>query len=151
MTRTVSGDDYAEISNLYAFYNLCSDGGDAEGYAGCFTTDGVMDQVSRGLVIRGRADLVAYKRQDAASRGGRYRRHWNSGLYLRHEDDDRIRGICYLFAYNGDPGKLPVLQACGSYDDTIVREAGAWKFACRRLTMEGRIDMPPGVPIGNRS
>lgn len=138
----ISGDIYAEIANLYAFYNLCSDGGDAEGYARCFTRDGVMDQVSRQLVISGYEALVAYKRQDAASRGPRYRRHWNSGLYLRHESAMSIRGACYLFAYNGDPGQLPVTQACGVYDDTIVLEEGEWKFSCRKLTMDARIDMP---------
>ncbi|MCE2462960.1 MAG: nuclear transport factor 2 family protein, partial [Dehalococcoidia bacterium] len=63
--------DYAEIHNLYAFYNLSSDSGAPEDYASCFTEDGEMIVAQRGLIAKGRADLVTYKRNDQASRGGR--------------------------------------------------------------------------------
>ncbi len=38
----LSAQDYCEIQNLYAHYNLASDAGDAEAYASCFTEDGVL-------------------------------------------------------------------------------------------------------------
>ena len=29
----IAAQDYVDIQNLYAYYNLCSDAGDADGYA----------------------------------------------------------------------------------------------------------------------
>jgi hypothetical protein len=132
-------EDWIEISTLYAYYNQCSDTGDAEGYASCFTPDGIMDQVTRKLVIKGYDNLVEYKKQDVAGRGGKYRRHWNGGLVLRKLADGTVHGSCYLHAYNGAPGGLPVLQAAGVYEDRLVKVDGAWKFALRKLTMDARV------------
>ena len=55
----ISAQDYVEIQNLYAYYNLCSDAGDAEGYASCFTANGVLRIDSATMRIEGRADLLA--------------------------------------------------------------------------------------------
>jgi hypothetical protein len=145
---SVSAADQAEISNLYAEYNLASDAGDAEAYAGCFTPDGVI--VVRGLSltpagamqrggemrIEGRAALVAFKRRDVGGRGGRYRRHWNGSLALRRLDGERVEGRCYLQAFNGEPGALPALAQTGVYLDVLVRHGGAWRFLSRTLTID---------------
>ena len=139
----LTASEWIEISSLYAYYNLCSDSGDAEGYASCFTEDGVMDQITRKLVIKGYQDLVVYKRKDVESRSGRYRRHWNSGLLLRKQPDGSVNGWCYLHAYNGEPGKLPVLAGAGVYDDTLVAVGGEWKFSIRKLTMDARTESAP--------
>ena len=44
----VSAQDYVEILNLYARYNLCSDAGDGDGYADTFSSDGHLDVVTPG-------------------------------------------------------------------------------------------------------
>jgi hypothetical protein len=82
----IDAQDYTDIQNLYAYYNLCSDAGDADGYASCFTSDGEMSIPELDMQIKGRDHLHAFKLQDNAQRGGRYRRHWNSGLYLEALD-----------------------------------------------------------------
>ncbi len=133
----LSAQDYCEIQNLYAHYNLASDAGDAEAYASCFTEDGVLEIEPLGVKISGRAAFVAFKQRDREGRGGKYRRHWNGSLYLERVDVSTVRGRCYLQAFNGTPGQLPVLSDCGVYEDTLVRVGGAWKFARRRLTMDG--------------
>ncbi len=133
-------EEWVAIHNLYAYYNLCSDTGNAEGFASCFVSDGVLDQESRGLVLRGRTQIEQYKKGEAASRGDKYRRHWNSGLFLDKQIDGSVRGWCYLHTYNGDPGLLPVQHGAGVYHDLIVHAEGAWKFACRVLTMDGRME-----------
>lgn len=137
---TPSPEEWVAIQNLYAYYNLCSDTGNAEGFASCFTEDGVLDQESRGLVLQGHAAIIEYKHKEASSRNGKYRRHWNSGLFLNKQADGSIRGWCYLHAYNGDPGWMPVQQGAGVYDDLIVSDGREWKFASRRLTMDARIE-----------
>lgn len=137
---TPSPEEWVAIQNLYAYYNLCSDTGDAEGFASCFTVDGVLDQESRGLVLQGHTAIIEYKRNEAGSRNGKYRRHWNSGLFLNKQMDGSVRGWCYLHAYNGDPGWMPVQQGAGVYDDLIVPVGGEWKFVRRTLTMDARIE-----------
>ena len=102
----LSAQDYTEILNLYAYYNVCSYAGDAEGYASCFTHDGRL--VSRGLVVSGgvmvrgsgevratgKEELLAHKRRDRESRGGKYRRHWNGSIVLQRLGDGTVRGRC---------------------------------------------------------
>ena len=141
--RGVSAEDHAEIMNLYAWYNLCSDAGDAEGYAGCFAAAGVLRIDAVGIQLQGREAFVAFKRKDAAGRGGRYRRHWNGSIHLEQLADGAVRGRCYLVAYNGTPGELPTMADCGVYEDRIVKEDGRWLFAERRITMDGSTFKPP--------
>jgi hypothetical protein len=141
--NNVDPKDYVDISNLYAYYNLCSDAGDADGYASCFTEDGLLNLVTLGFTRQGRKTLVEFKQKDAAGRNGRYRRHWNGSLHLEMMQDGTVQGRCYFIAYNGTPGELPDLSDAGSYVDTIKRENGEWKFAERRLTMDGTTFKPP--------
>ena len=133
----LSAQEYVDIQNLYARYNLMSDAGDAEGYASCFTDDGVLQIEPLGVTVQGRASFVAFKVKDAAGRGGRYRRHWNGSLHLEKIDADTARGRCYFHGFNGKPGELPVFADAGVYDDRIVRVGGAWRFARRHLTLDG--------------
>ena len=130
--------DQLAIRELYAVYNLASDATESERYADCFTPDGAMLSPEVGIVVRGRAALIAHKERDKANRKGQYRRHWNANLHLEPQPDGSVRGQCYLLAYQGNPGELPRLADCGVYEDRLVRDAsGAWKFAERRLTMDG--------------
>ena len=128
--------DFLEIHNLYAYYNLCSDDGDAEGFASCFAKAGVLRIDSIGLRHEGRDNLRAFKLADASRRGARYRRHWNGSLYLKKQSDGSVMGRCYLHGYNGEPGQTPVLSDVGSYVDRLILENGAWCFAERSITMD---------------
>lgn len=130
----VTPEEYVEILNLYSAYNLCSDAGDAEGYADCFTENG---EHHGTYDVYGRAALVEYKKADKAKRPDVYRRHWNGSLHLEKIDAQTIRGRCYFFGYNGVPGSLPHTTHAGVYEDTIRLEKGRWKFAHRRLTFDG--------------
>ncbi len=130
----VKPEDYVEVLNLYSAYNLSSDSGDAEWYADCFTVGG--EQHGTYDII-GHDALVAYKKKDYAARSHLYRRHWNGSIHLEQIDADTIRGRCYLFGYNGEPGTLPHVTHAGVYTDTIRRENGQWKFAHRKLVFDG--------------
>ncbi len=136
MEGALSAQEYVEIQNLYARYNHMSDAGDAEGYAACFTDDGVLEIDPLGVRVQGRASFVAFKQKDAAGRGGRYRRHWNGSLHLEKLDASTVRGRCYFHGYNGKPGELPVFADAGVYDDRIVRVDGVWRFARRHIALD---------------
>ena len=135
----LSAQEFFEIGNLYSRYNLCSDLGDPDGYADCFTADGVLELMPHELRIEGRAALHGHKVRDLATRQG-YRRHWNGNLLLEKRADGSVRGRCYLMAFNGQPGELPGIADCGVYEADIVREAGqdggTWRFRRRLLTMD---------------
>ena len=86
-TAAAFAEAYAAIRNLYARYNWCSDEGDADGYADCFTEDGELSIPGIGMHVRGRENLREFKRQDKAPQRDRIRRHWNSGLLLEAVGD----------------------------------------------------------------
>ena len=132
----LSAEDYVEIQNLYSYYNLCSDAGDADGYASCFAEKGELRIDAAGVKMQGRANLHAFKLADAGRRGGRVRRHWNGSLHLQKLPDGTVRGRCYLHGYNGEPGKIPEIADVGVYEDTLVKEGGEWKFARRLISMD---------------
>jgi hypothetical protein len=132
----LTADDYVEIQNLYGYYNLCSDAGDADGYASCFSVDGILRIDQAGVRFQGRENLRDFKRADAGRRGTRYRRHWNGSLHLQKQTDGSVTGRCYLHGYNGEPGSLPDLADVGIYLDRVVMENGAWVFAERIITMD---------------
>lgn len=125
------GDDYAAIQNLYARYNQCADRGDPEGWAACFTSDGVICLVGRNIEARGNAALTEFQVQSRARRGTRVRRHWHGSLLLAHVAPDALQGRCYFQAFEGEPGEIPVLTDCGIYEDRIVRTSSGWGFAVR--------------------
>jgi SnoaL-like protein len=137
--------DYVEIQNLYGYYNLSSDAGDAEAYAGCFTDDGVLTINHLNFTVKGRADLIAFKEKDKAGRAGRYRRHWNGSIFLEKVDERTVRGRCYLHGFNGMPGSLPELADVGAYEDLIVKVGGEWRFASRTIMMDGSRWQPPAM------
>ena len=132
----VAAQDYVEILNLYAQYNLCSDAGDADGYADCFSSNGKLELVEAQIKVTGRENFVAFKKRDFAGRPHIYRRHWNGSIHLEKVDDNTVIGRCYLLAFNGEPTVLPHIADCGVYRDEGVKENGRWKFAHRLLKMD---------------
>lgn len=135
--KTVTADEFVAILNLYARYNFASDSGDAEAYADCFVENGVLELRPLNYKVEGRAAFVAHKQRDAAGRGGRYRRHWNTNISVEIGDDGTVIGRCYFIGYGGDPGQLPQIADCGVYEDTLSNKGGRWRFARRLLTMDG--------------
>jgi hypothetical protein len=127
---------YTDIQDLYAYYTLCSDAGDARGFVSCFSADGELCIPSLSMQVRGHADLHRFKSEDNARRMGRVRRHWNSGLHLKHLDATTVRGRCYLHAYEAPPGQAQVLVDMGVYEDTLVHEEGEWLFSRREIHMD---------------
>jgi hypothetical protein len=140
---TPPAQDYAEIHNLYAYYNLTSDAGDATDYADCWTDDGVLTIDQLNFRLQGRSNFIAFKQKDKAGRAGKYRRHWNGAVFLEWVDERTVRGRCYLHGLNGTPGSLPVLADAGVYEDLIVKVNGEWRFASRSITMDASQWTPP--------
>ena len=133
---TLVAQDYTDIQDLYAYYTLCSDAGDADGFVSCFSAYGELCIPTLSMSVRGHADLHRFKSEDKARREGRVRRHWNSGLHLEHIDSTTVRGRCYLHAYEAPSGLALALVDMGVYEDTLVHEEGEWRFRRREIHMD---------------
>ena len=83
----LTAQEYADIQNLYGYYNLCSDDGDAAGFASCFTEDGVLRIETIDMTVNSRPSIEAFKKKEKESRGGKYRRHRGASLHLEKLDD----------------------------------------------------------------
>lgn len=123
---TLSTQDYIEIQQLYARYNLLIDTGDAEGWANTFTPDGVFNNSSRGHDA-----LVQFVHDWRDKRDGANRRHWNSNLVVTPTAGG-ANGSIYMFLL--DISKTPPAPSASYlYEDALVKTALGWRFKTRVL------------------
>jgi actinorhodin biosynthesis protein ActVIA len=116
--------DYADIQQLYARYNLAIDTGDAEAWAGTFTPDGVFNNTNKG-----HDGLVQFIKDWREKRDGANRRHLNSNMVLTPTPDG-AKGAIYLLLLN--VGVRPAtIATTGIYEDVLVRTPQGWRFRSR--------------------
>ena len=127
-TRTLSTDDAVAIQDLYARYNHAIDFGDGDGWAACFTGSGIFSS-STGT-FTGTADLAAFATGFASRLKAR---HWTNNLVIE-ADGEGARGKCYLMLLKLNEGAPASVLATAVYNDSLVKEAGSWKFATRTVT-----------------
>jgi hypothetical protein len=128
--------DYIDLQQLYARYNMAIDSGDGEAWAATFTPDGVFNTTNVGHDA-----LVQFVKDWREKRDGANRRHANSNL-LYTPTDTGARGTCYLILL--DIGVRPAAIAMtGVYDDVIVRTPRGWRFTSRTV----RIDPAPAPRV----
>lgn len=109
-----------EILQLLYRYNHAIDSGDAEGWADTWTEDGFFGGVGDGL--QGRAQLVQF-----ASGVGGLRHMVLNPLIDVDGDTARVRAYVVVLA----AGQVVTV---GTYDDTVVRTPGGWRFAKRMFS-----------------
>jgi uncharacterized protein (TIGR02246 family) len=131
--------DYEEIRQLLARYNMAIDGGDADGWARCFTPDGVFECIGLpdGHPFAGRFEgadeLAAFATKSFELTEGRGR-HWNNNLAIQG-DGEWATMRCYLVVLTtGKPGAIQ--GATGIYEDRLVKRDGRWLFAERHVTTD---------------
>lgn len=116
--------DYVEIQQLYARYNHAIDSGDAEGWAGTFTPDGVFNQR-----FTGREGLLEFMKQWKEKMNGANRRHWNSNLLITPSAEGASgKVLLMLLDVSTRP---PSIIMTGQYTDVLVKTANGWRFKSR--------------------
>ena len=123
----LSAADRLEILDLAACYNHLMDSRDAEGWAECFTPDGVFDGGAR-LQASGRAELVAFMERLIARDIPAV--HWNNNIVIEGSGDAASMTL-YLLVIELRDG--PVATHFGVYHDELVRTPDGWRFQRRRL------------------
>jgi hypothetical protein len=115
----LSGDDYAEILQLYFRYPLVLDSGDAEGYADLFTADGSFN------TFQGRQALIDFVEGRAATTV----RHAPMTPVITATADGASGVVLNFFV---DVAEMPaVITRVSQYTDTLVRTPDGWRFKTR--------------------
>jgi actinorhodin biosynthesis protein ActVIA len=116
--------DYNDIQQLYARYNLAIDTGNGEAWAATFTPDGVFNNTNKGHDA-----LVQFIKDWREKRDGANRRHLNSNMVLTPTADGANASI-YLLLLN--VGVRPAtIATTGIYEDVLVRTPQGWRFKSR--------------------
>jgi ketosteroid isomerase-like protein len=130
--------DIEAIRRLTHDYGFAFDTRDYEGYAECFTEDGVLDSTPCDPSVppaRGRAAIAALLRATAEQQVGGKGGGGSMHQQLNHRidvDGDRASGTVYFVAL----GQLKAgnrYEWDGYYEDQYVRTPDGWKFASRVL------------------
>ncbi|GAB1268054.1 hypothetical protein NBRC116493_13070 [Aurantivibrio infirmus] len=119
----LTAEDYMEIEQLYAQYNIAIDSGDAEGYAATFTPDGVFNNFT------GHDALVGFIERWVGSMNGLTRKHWNSNLRITG-DGKTASGSVYLMLLDIST-KPTSIMTTATYADSLVKTADGWRFSKR--------------------
>jgi hypothetical protein len=135
----LSAQDYFEIQQLYARYNIAIDSGDAEGYAATFTPDGIFNTFS------GHDALVGFVKAWRERMGGAARKHWNTNLEISGNSEEAA-GSVYLMLI--DISTKPVsIAATATYADSLVKTKAGWRFSKRSTRSDAAA--VPAAPAPN--
>src|SRR5262245_38275940 len=126
--------DYNDIQQLYARYNLAIDTGNGEAWAATFTPDGVFNNTNKGHDA-----LVQFIKDLREKRDGANRRHLNSNMVLTPTPDG-ANGSIYLLLLNVAV-RPATIATTGIYEDVLVRTPRGWRFKSRIV----HADPPPRV------
>lgn len=120
---SLTADDYIEIQQLYARYNMAIDSGDAEGYAGTFTPDGVFN------TFNGHDALVGFIHRWRDNMKGANMRHWNTNLAINGTPEG-ASGFVYLLLVDVSV-RPPAITTAAKYEDQLVKTPQGWRFKKR--------------------
>jgi uncharacterized protein (TIGR02246 family) len=123
------------IQELCARYCHTIDNQDSEGWAQCFTTDGVFE--FDGWAIQGRAALAEYA--EVHTRVMRCRHMTLNCLYEVH--GNRATGRSTTVVTLATEGGYKILGQ-GGYEDQLVKEDGQWRIAYRLLRTDRLVANP---------
>jgi hypothetical protein len=129
----LSAQDYFEIQQLYANYNIAIDNGDAEGWAAKFTPDGVFN------TFVGHDALVSFIKLWREKLHGASLKHWNNNLQITGNGKE-ANGFVYLMLVDVTT-KPASMVSTHTYTDNLVKTKDGWRFT-KRIT---KADVPPAA------
>ncbi|HMN47324.1 MAG TPA: nuclear transport factor 2 family protein [Povalibacter sp.] len=129
----LTAQDYAEIEQLYAQYNLTLDANDPEGWAATFTPDGTF------MSYTGHDGLVGFAKAWHERMGGTTRRHWNTNLRLTG-DGTKAEGTVYLMLVDVATKSI---YSTGVYTDVLTKTPQGWRFTKRVVKLDAAAPAAP--------
>jgi hypothetical protein len=135
---TLTAQDYIDIQQLYARYNIAIDSGDAEGWAATFTPDGVFN------TFVGHDALVGFIKMWREKLNGATRKHWNNNLQITGSSKEASATV-YLMLVDFSTKPTSILMT-GSYSDSLVKTKDGWRFTKRTTKSDVTPPAPPAAP-----
>jgi hypothetical protein len=135
---TLTAQDYIDIQQLYARYNIAIDSGDAEGWAATFTPDGVFN------TFVGHDALVGFIKMWREKLNGATRKHWNNNLQITGSSKEASATV-YLMLVDFSAKPTSILMT-GSYSDSLVKTKDGWRFTKRTTKSDVTPPAPPAAP-----
>jgi uncharacterized protein (TIGR02246 family) len=133
-------EDRDAISALFMAYRECLDEKDFSGYASLFAADG--EFVAAGGTAKGRAgieELVDGMRGSLLTAVAGDDLHIVVNPEILVDGDRATARSTWIYVVRGADGE-PTLCKVGHYEDDLVREDGAWRFARRFAPMDMGVD-----------
>jgi hypothetical protein len=129
-----------DIQRLMVKYSSSLDYGDNDGWAECFTPDGVFDVQRRGEPLFahvGTAALAAFAATHTSAPAV-YHKHFLSipNVVVEGDSAHAITYFTMLHEGLGETKNGPVVLVFGRYLDDFVHEAAKWRFSKRIVDME---------------
>lgn len=143
----MSIDDRLAIHEVIARYSHTYDSLDADGFAGLFTEDGVLEIFvpgSAGPAVRlqSRAEILEWATRRLRARSGRFssRHHQSGTLFDELTADSALTRTMVLVTHQGATETAPRPVLSGVYHDRWRKDAGRWRLARRAA----HVDQDPG-------
>lgn len=133
-------DAIREILHRYCF---CMDLGEFQDLAALFAADG--EWIAPYRRAKGRAEIEAWLRQSVPPTPKRM--HYTMNTTIHVEGSRAEARSNYLVMVEAPSGPLP--SVCGTYQDVLVRQDGAWLILRRELIHAFRGDM--ALNLGQRA
>lgn len=136
----MSSEDMLAIQQEIARYSYTFDSGDAEGWAGIFTENGVWEFYPAGAAepatrLEGHAALREFcTERFEQRRDGLTYYHHQSGVIFDELGVESARTRSMLMLTVQRPGEAPRVYQTGVYQDHWVMTADGWRIKYRRLT-----------------
>ncbi len=133
-------EDKEQIAQVLIDYGRHLDSRNLAAYAALFAEDG--EWVGGFGTVKGRANIQAFMEKNMGTgpnKAGNY--HIMSNFAITVTGDTATAWSRWAFVVPGERGAA--ISQAGRYDDTFVREKGAWKFKRRTASND---TAPPGAP-----
>ena len=125
----------AAIAELIARYNFAIDHNDFQGWADCFTPDGIFNGVIGRFAAHRDLDrfIAEVKRLTADTPN---LRHHISNI-LTEVDGETAHSRCFLMMTSTTQEHGTKIAIAGEYEDRLVKHEGQWRFAERTVSADG--------------
>jgi uncharacterized protein (TIGR02246 family) len=146
-TRVQRFADKDEIQNVLLAYGRALDARDFTAYSNLFAADG--EWVGGFGAVKGPANIKAFMEKNMGTNGNpTHNYHLLSNFVITVNGDTATAWSRWAFVQPQERGA--VIAQAGSYDDTFVRENGAWKFKKRTASNDTGRPAPAAVPASRQ-
>jgi hypothetical protein len=136
----LSIEDKIAIQELIARFAHCSDYGDWDGLSKLYALDVVTEMDGIPLKYTGITAQIEHAKESDRQAAGK-NRHYNFNLYIEEEQEEVVAKYFFL---NVNAGAVPMaakMVTSGRMRDTVIKVAGEWKIAARRVSFDQTFDL----------